>query len=89
MTLKQLDNDYTDTSDMEIAEPTVPLNSLVAAEPFFKQIDCESGWTDDLGFARCEMGSGCSDGPVSYCVKKDCPLIDEEEADNDAISFEK
>lgn len=45
----------------------------------YQEIKCEHGWTDDQGFAHCELGTGCSDGLVSYCTKEDCPIYEEDE----------
>jgi hypothetical protein len=55
---------------------------------FYEEIECEHGWTDTKGFAHCELGSGCSIGLVSYCVKEDCPIIDEDEAEGNSINEE-
>jgi len=46
---------------------------------FYEEIECEHGWTDEQGFAHCEMGSGCSIELASYCVKEDCPIYEENE----------
>ena len=45
---------------------------------FYEEIECEHGWTDEQGFAHCNLGSGCGEGPDSYCVKADCPIYEEE-----------
>ena len=46
---------------------------------FYEEIECEHGWTDGLGFAHCQLGSGCSIDLESYCVKEDCPIYEEDE----------
>ena len=47
--------------------------------PFYKQIECEHGWTDDLGWDRCTLGSACSDNTGCYCGKEDCFIYEDEE----------
>lgn len=46
---------------------------------FYKEIECEHGWTDELDFDHCNMGSGCGDDSGCYCTKDDCPIFDDNE----------
>jgi len=41
-------------------------------KPFYKQIECEHGWTDYLGWSWCTLG-GCGN-PEDYCIKENCPI---------------
>ena len=45
---------------------------------FYEEIECEHGWTDDKGFARCDLGSGCSIGLDCFCTKEDCPIYEDD-----------
>ena len=45
--------------------------------PFYKEIECEHGWTDELGWHICELGSGCCIESECYCVKEDCFIYEE------------
>jgi len=44
--------------------------------PLWREIECDHGWEDEAGLHRCALGSGCSVGPSSFCVRGDCPLND-------------
>ena len=46
---------------------------------FYEEIECEHGWTDDLGWAICDLGSGCSIDLDCFCTKEDCPIYEEKE----------
>lgn len=46
---------------------------------FYKEIQCEHGWTDDLGWGICDLGNSCSIGFVCYCTKEVCPIYEEGE----------
>ena len=41
---------------------------------FYEEMKYEHGWTDEQGFAHCELGSGCSIGLTCYCEKEACPI---------------
>lgn len=62
---------------------------------FYEEIECEHGWTDDKGFAHCELGSSCSIGLNCYCTKEACPIYEEEsdiyeeESDDDGFCMFK
>ena len=49
-------------------------------EPFYKQIECDHGWTDDLGWDRCSLGSALED-PLGccFCGKEHCVIYEEDE----------
>ena len=53
------------------------LNTTTREMKFYEEIGCEHGWTDNKGFAHCNLGSGCSIGLECYCVKEDCPIWEE------------
>ena len=59
--------------------------SLPVNMKFYEQIKCEHGWTDDLGWAICDLGSGCSYhiGLECFCTKEDCPIYED---DNEEIN---
>lgn len=44
---------------------------------FYKEIECEHGWTDDKGWDCCDLGTSCSDGGLSFCLKEVCPIYEE------------
>jgi hypothetical protein len=60
---------------------------------FYEEIECEHGWTDDKGFAHCDLGTSCciADPVVQiddklqvlymecYCDKDVCPIYEEDE----------
>ena len=50
---------------------------------FFEEIECEHGWTDDKGFAHCDLGSSCYIGMESFCTKEDCMIYEEDEEDEE------
>jgi hypothetical protein len=52
------------------------MGSGVKEKPFYIEIECEHGWTDDLGFPCCDLGSGHSIEQGGYCDKKDCPIYE-------------
>jgi len=45
---------------------------------FYKEIECEHGWTDDLHFAHCDLGSAWD-----CCEKEDCPIYELEDDEED------
>lgn len=47
---------------------------------FYEKIKCEHGWTDNLGFAHCDLGSGCSIGFKCFCTKEDCPIYEKDKS---------
>jgi len=55
---------------------------VVCDMPFWVEIQCEHGWTDKLGMNHCDLGSGCSVGPSSFCVREDCPIYENDDTDN-------
>ncbi len=53
-----------------------------------EEMECEHGWTDNLGMAHCDLGTSCSYGLISYCVKEVCPIYetDDERSEDDTLS---
>jgi len=49
---------------------------------FYEQIHCEHGRTDELGWAICDLGSGCSIDMKCFCTKEDCPIYEEDDTPN-------
>ena len=45
---------------------------------FYEEIECDHGWTDGTGFARCDLGTSCSIDFICYCSKEVCPIYEEE-----------
>ena len=56
---------------------------------FYEEIECEHGWTDELGYAHCRMGSGCSIEMESFCTEEDCPLVDPVESEDENERMER
>lgn len=55
---------------------------------FFQQIGCEHGWLDSKGFAHCSLGTSCSIGFNSYCVKEDCPIYEKNDTPFQGLKWE-
>ena len=52
-------------------------------EKFFEEIECEHGYRDHEGFARCSMGSELADDTLEcYCTEEAC-YINEMEPTNE------
>lgn len=50
-------------------------------KPFYKEIECEHGWTDELKWDRCQLGSALGDDGGCYCGKEHCLIYEENEED--------